>query len=240
MVSATEPLTECALGCYQREMSFFQHLIHWLGSLVDEKNFPAVLSAIAWPLVIFAGFLFFGGPLRSLLGRILSASWGDKVIQFGTEGRSSKLVFWRRWFGIFNKDNLKAEPSIPPAAPVEKASAPAPTANDEKIDKTKVGDIYWVGADAMNAYDVLLRGGSRNDIVHMFRQVNHHLKQVGLLGDPLQIRVERLFTDAAKSLDSDWNGNRRVEVAKEVAAVVREFGQRTEKHQPGFKGFPDQ
>lgn len=224
---------------------FARHVLHWLGTLVNSTNLPQILSAVAWPLVVVFALYKFAPELKSLLGRILSASWGDKVIQFGEEKRTSKPGLLGRLLARISGKKTDISGPLPPDEPPNPAGTPivpvpppaAPVA--DVIDKSKIGDIYWVGADAMNGYDVLLRGGNRDQITHMLRQVNFHMKQTGMQGDPLQVRAERLFNDATKSLESDWIAAKRVSTANELASIVLAFGQRIEKFQPGFKGFPD-
>jgi hypothetical protein len=116
--------------------------------------------------------------------------------------------------------------------------APAGAPADPTLDATKVASIFWAGCDLTLVYDILLRGGDRGSIAHVFRQANHHMKGTGLRGAPIQIRLQRLTDEAAKSLEKDWTSERRVEVAREAYSIARELGEMTMPLQPGASGDP--
>jgi hypothetical protein len=88
----------------------------------------------------------------------------------------------------------------------------------------------------MTLFDVVLRGGKRDEMLQMFRQANHHMKVLRLRDVPLYERFQRLYEATDKSLDADWTADRRRKVALEIHSIVGTFGRLVEATQPGFSG----
>ena len=169
----------------------------------------------------------------SLLRRLETLIWGDKRINFGQVGEEN----------LPSDVNAPAPESVAVAPlTVAPAIAGVPTAevttSQPAIIKDRVASIYWTGCDATFAYDAILRGGERATIAHVLRQANHHMKGTGMKGSPIQIRLQRLTDEAATSLEKDWTPQRRVDDAREVYAIAREFGEMTQKLQTVFSGDP--
>jgi len=200
------------------------------GDRVTAVNLATILSAIAWPLVVLTSVLVLRRAIDRLLTRLERAFWGDKGLTFGEYSpkppggkKSDELVK-----GLIENGGKAPNTS---AAVTAGNSGPA-------IDPSKVGNLFWLGSDLMFAFDTLLRGGDRGAIANIFRQANHHMKMLGLKGAPIQVRLQRLTDEAAKSLEKDWTNDRRVEFAREVYSIGREFGETNERLQPGFDPRP--
>jgi hypothetical protein len=109
---------------------------------------------------------------------------------------------------------------------------------EQKVKKECIGNAYWLAHDLMRLHFLLLRNGNREGIVRHFVLSNWHLKQIGLGGSPVQVRLEKLCVEAEASLNSDWNPMRRMERAQEVQSLAGDIGRIVESSQRGFKGTP--
>ena len=191
-----------------------KHSVFALGHRLTPENVPLILSSIAWPLAVVASVFMLRVALRSLIDRIKSASVGGDngpVIEFDRGERSV-------------------------AAPAAEAPKAVGGVTFKDRVRENVANTYWVGADLMTLFDVILRGGKRDEMLKMFRQVNHHLKVLRMKDAPLYDRFRRLYDSAEKSLESDWSSARRLEVAREVHSITGAFGRLIEETQPGFSG----
>ncbi len=206
-------------------------LVFAIGHRITPANIPQILSAIAWPAVVLGLVVLLRHALLGLLERLEYVLWGDKKINFKQWGAAN---FAR------TKENATGEAVA--VNPVEKQdalqAAPPHPGPPPAIAMEKIGNIYWLGSDLVNAVDVLLRNGNRDAIAHILRQANHHMKVIGLVGSPLQSRLQRLRDDAAKSLEKDWTAERRVQTAQDIFSIMVEFGHMTERLQPGFDPNP--
>jgi hypothetical protein len=193
-----------------------RHFAISLGHRITAVNLPQILSAIAWPIAAIVAVVVLRVAIRHLIDRIKSASvGGDKgtVVKFEPDERTKE----------------SRVPEIP-------ESVDGVSFNHRVRDN--VANTYWVGADLMTLSDIVIRGGSRDDMLHMFRQANHHLKVLRLKDSPLYGRFRRLYDSTEQSFDSDWNPARRLEVAREVSSIAGAFGRMVEETQHGFSGDP--
>lgn len=192
-----------------------RRFVFGVGHRITADNLPHILSAIAWPIAVVVSVIVLRVALRNLIDRIKSASvGGDKgpLITFGHGEKTSSSV------------------PVP-----EEPKAVEGVAFKERV-RDNVANTYWVGADLMNLFDVVLRGGPRDEMLKLFRQANHHLKVLRLKESPLYGRFRRLYDATEKSLDSDRTQARRIEMVREIHSIVGAFGRLVEETQPGFSG----
>lgn len=64
------------------------------------------------------------------------------------------------------------------------------TGDSKVIDKDKIGNIYWVGADLALLFDAVLRNENRGQLTERFKQANHHLKILGIEKERTERRSE--------------------------------------------------
>jgi hypothetical protein len=102
----------------------------------------------------------------------------------------------------------------------------------------KTGNLYWLGHDIMFTFDVLLRAGERQFIVHGLKQVLHHLRELGLGDTPMGIRSAELLKRADVSLVEDWTSEKRLQYAQDMLELRTAIGTLASGNQPGFKGEP--
>jgi hypothetical protein len=193
-----------------------RHFVFAVGHRITADNLPHILSALAWPSAVIVSVFVLRVALRSLIDRIDRASvGGDKgpALDFAHVGK------------------VDATP-----APEEPKAVEGVTFK-ERV-KVNVANAYWVGSDLMTLFHIILRGGSRDEMLRMFRQVNHHLKVLRLKDSPLYIRFRRLYDSTEASLDNDWTQARRIETVREIQSIVGAFGRLVEETQPGFSGDP--
>lgn len=192
-----------------------RHFVFGVGHRITSENLPQILSAIAWPIAVIVSVIILRIALRNLIDRIKSASVG---------GDKGPLIEF---------DRGEKPAAIPPAPEEPKAVEGVPF--KDRV-RSNVANAYWVGADLMNLFDIVLRGGRRDEMLQMFRQANHHLKVLRLKDSPLYTRFRRLYDATEKSLDSDWTSTRRIELGREIHGIVGAFGRLVEETQPGFSG----
>jgi len=222
-------------GAYSHR-SFFIHCLIRAGHLITSENLPKTLSALAWPFAVFISVVLLRRALLSLLNRVENLIWGDKSVKFSRMGAEySKSETSRAPKPEEITDADATQQALALELPEGTTQAVAATA---KLDGTKVASIFWAGCDLTYVYDILLRGGDRGTIAHVFRQANHHMKGTGLKGTSIQLRLQRLTDDAAKSLERDWTSERRIEFAREAYGIARDLGEMTIPLQPGFSGDP--
>jgi hypothetical protein len=186
------------------------------GNDMDGLTFCAeAIKALAWPGAAIGIVVILRVALRSLLDRIKQASVGGDngpIFQFESSG-------------------TRHAPTPTPEKPV-----PVEGVSFGVRVKDNVANTYWLGADLMTLFDVVLRGGKRDEMLQMFRQANHHMKVLRLRDVPLYERFQRLYEATDKSLDADWTADRRRKVALEIHSIVGTFGRLVEATQPGFSG----
>ena len=182
---------------------------------ITPENVPLILSAIAWPLTVVFSVLVLRVALRSMIDRIKSASVG---------GDSGPLL-------QFQIPEKTTPASAPPQAPAPVSGIPFA----ERV-RSHVANTYWLGADLMTLFDVVLRGGKRDEMLRMFRQADHHMKILNLKSSPLYERLRKLYDTTEASLESDWTAARRLELAREIHSIAGGFGHLLERTQQGFSG----
>lgn len=99
-----------------------------------------------------------------------------------------------------------------------------------------VANTFWVGADLNNLVAVIIRGGGRDEMLQMYRQASHHLRVLRLKDSAIYGRLRQLYESTERSLDSDWTQSRRIDVMREIHAIISAFGHLIEDTQPGFSG----
>jgi hypothetical protein len=187
-----------------------------LAHRITPENIPLILSAISWPITILAIVIILRDVLGSLISRINKAAFG------GENGACIE----------FN-DQRPALEETTPEVPREGEA----TKFKDRI-REKVANTYWVASDLVTLFDVILRGGKRGDMLGVYRQVNHHLKELQLDDTPIYKRFRRLYDLTEKSLESDWSAQKRIEVAREVNIIMASLGGLIEKMQPGYRARP--
>lgn len=193
-----------------------RHFIFGIGHRITADNLPHLMSAIAWPSAVVLSVVILRVTLRNLIDRIESASVGGN--QIATINLATG-----------NETNASRAPVVEKPPTIE--GVPFET----RI-RDNVANTYWVGADLMNLFDTVLRCTRRDEMLPLFRQVNHHLKVLRLKETPLYERFQRLHEDAEKSLDSDWTQSHRIEVVREIHSIVVALGHLIENTQPNFSG----
>lgn len=217
---------------------------HAVGRRITAENLAPLMAAIAWPLAVLTSVFLLRPAILRLLRRVAKLVLGPNAVEFNPdeEGFDATRTAPR---ATFSADEESLRDSLPPAIPPGPTGPTGPPTQNPsaetagpRIKKEKVSSIYWTGCDLTFVYDVILRGGDRGNITHVLRQANHHMKGSGMKDSGLQVRLQRILDDATKSLEKDWTPDRRVEVAREVYQIAREFGDMTMDLQPGFSGDP--
>lgn len=206
-------LSSYVLCCHYAKV---RHAAYAVGRRLTADNIPLILSAIAWPAAIVFSVFILRIALRGLIDRIRSASVGNES-------------------GPIIKVDMGDGNNPGPPPPAEKPRDVDGISFSARV-RSNVTNTYWVGADLMTLFDVILRGGNRDQMLALFRQVNHHLKVLRMKDTPLYVRFRRLNESVEKSLDSDWLPSRRAEVAREVHSITGSFGQLVAETQPDFSG----
>lgn len=185
-----------------------------VGHRITAQNISTILSAVSWPCAVIISVLVLRDALRKLLNRMSSASVGGEkgpLINFASEGQ-------------------------PAPPPTQSMPNDVEGISFERRVRNGVANTYWLASDLMAIFHSVLQRDSRDTILGVFRQANHHMKVLRLKDTPLYSRFHRLYDYADKSLDSDWTDQRRIEVAREVHSIMGGIGRLIEATQPGFSG----
>ncbi len=151
--------------------------------------------------------------------------------EFLTKHNEKQTVF--QYIGT-DEQGLNKNP--PPKQALQHAAA----VKAEFFDPAKFGNIFWVGHDLVTTMVFLLTRHSRERILEGLYQSRHHLSEVGFHGTAVHSRLEKLYTEAAKSSESDWTDERRQQVAQKLEHLARELGGIIAPHQIDFKSHPTQ
>jgi len=180
-----------------------------------------IIKAIAWPsvvLILVALFLFlFKKPIASRLKQLKKADVKKGFFEFGESP-----------IDISTQQDLTT-----------KKVEPISTKPKDTINWNKSGALYWLGHDLMWTIDALLRGGTRNIIIHGLKQSLLNLQQVELTGSPMESSLKRMINDAKNSHEKDWNQVRRNWATLQLSSIINSIGKLAVENQPGFKHRPD-
>ncbi len=184
--------------------------------MITTENLPAVLSSLAWPLMVFVVFLFLRSEIRSLLKRLQNAK-----LPGGTEASFT--------YG---------------AASVDKPSE-SPTHDKDKIKNVSAkwentGDLFWASHDLMWTSDIALRGAPKEKIAHGLRQFLHHVRCLEFTNSNIETRLSRLLTTVETSDEQDWTVAKRDLFAKDLKAFKWEIGTLAAARQPDYQPEPIQ
>jgi hypothetical protein len=106
------------------------------------------------------------------------------------------------------------------------------------FDLNKYGNLYWAALDLLWTV-AYLRGEKTCDrILEGFHGANHHLNMIRLKKTPIKSRFENLYQKVKQIAAPDWTDERRVQVAKELESIARDFGDSIGKTQPGYQSHP--
>ncbi|HBG74507.1 MAG: hypothetical protein A2X25_14410 [Chloroflexi bacterium GWB2_49_20] len=185
---------------------------------------PEILKALLWPLVVLIiGVLFlflFRKDISSLLNRLKKAKWpgGAETLFFG-EANVDKLT-------PLDEENEKLKDRIH-------------LEGNKAVKWSNSGNIFWVGHDLMWTIDVIIRGAPRENIVHGLRQSLHHIRSLGFVNTPIEIRLLKLIDNAEKSLQEDWTPTQRNTYAGEIGSILGYIGKLAESNQANFEPNPE-
>jgi hypothetical protein len=216
--------------------------------MITSDNLPAIVNAIAWPLLVLAVILVFRKEIRALFRRIQNAK-----LPGGTEA-----TFLEYGEVPFDKPT---RPSI-----TERKSL-ADITNLDSIKWQNTGNIFWLGHDLVWTIDTLLRGGPKETIVHGLRQAYHHAESLQLnsyryerlplrktynqsipqagtnyaqtdLSETLTERLLRLCIEAENSSENYWDNDTRNNYVQQIGELIDFCGRLAELRQPDYKPHP--
>ena len=183
---------------------------------VTRGNIHLILAALAWPTVALVAVIVFRESVRNLIARLTQAKLpGDTSLQFDPTALTSNAGEDRK------AHNIELENS-------QQKAAEAP-----KLDKEKVGHIYWLGADLHSLIWQLATNGTREHIIFYLRQVNHHMKSCGLANSSQQQLTQRLYDEGQKKISSEWTPALRQQYAQDVKTLITTVGTIAEETQGG-------
>jgi hypothetical protein len=135
----------------------------------------------------------------------------------------------------FGGSNLWAYLGSPPG---DHSQTPPTTLNPTSFDKNKFGNAFWVGHDLLWTVAQLLSKGPRDKILEGLVQSKHHLNEAGFVDSSFKSRLDRIYQDALRTVESGWTAERRGQVATEIQSIAREIGGVVAANQLGFKSHP--
>ena len=175
----------------------------------------SILKILAsWPVVALILALIFKEKIGNLLDRLKKA-------------------------GQFEWGQSPADEVPKDKIPIKSTHGENETATHDHIKWENVANIYWAGHDLMWTCDVLLRGAPRDTILWGLSQSLHHIREIGLGGDPVEGRLSRLLTDARTMLEKDWTLQMRNSYAQEILSIREYAGSLMNNHQKDFRRRPD-
>jgi hypothetical protein len=178
--------------------------------MITTDNFPAVLSALAWPIMVFSIFLFLRSEIRALLKRLQNAR-----LPGGTEATFT--------YGEASVDRLSKSP-----AQVKDQLSKV------RVKWERTGNLFWASHDLMWTRDIALRGGPKDKIVHGLRQFLRHVRALEFINSSIEARLYELLTEVEKSDEQDWTVTKRDLFAKDLEHFKWEIGAFAIAHQPDY------
>lgn len=196
------------------------------GALFDPTKIDTVWKLLAGALLVISGlagtwFARADGSMERVLAGLLAVGG---VVGLGI----AALMAWQA--------SQRPSPTRYGDSPSDPVAAGRPSSTPEAADGTRLGiawdkpgDLFWLGNDLMWISDVLLRGGSSEDIELSLRQAVHHARQLGLRDED----VDRLNAVAANHKPTKhWTPDRRDSLSRDVRSLAVRIG-RTAASQQG-------
>jgi len=183
------------------------------------EAFTNLIRALAWPLLIGVVVFYFRKEIRELLKKL------QELKAIGGPGL---------WNFLFDSSG----DSQPPQAPAMLTSSSGTGQVAAPFDKTKYGNIFWVGHDLLWTVAQLLSRGPREKILEGLFQSKHHLSEIRFTEPAFIRRLERIYQEAERTQESDWTVERRGKAATEIQSLAREIGGLVAANQTGFKSHP--
>lgn len=188
---------------------------------IEMDNLISIIRIIAWPfvvLIVVALFLFlFKKQIANRLEQLKKADVRKGFFEFGESP-----------IDISTQQDLNTK-KIEPTSTIPK----------DAIKWSKSGALYWLGHDLWWTVDVLLRGGSRDIIIHGLRQSLLHLQEIGFAGSQMESSLKQMVNDAKNSHEKDWTQVRRNWATLQLTTIRNDIGKLAVNNQPGFKHRPD-
>jgi hypothetical protein len=100
------------------------------------------------------------------------------------------------------------------------------------LNKSMIGNIYWLGHDLMWTADTLLRHGQSKDIIVGIDQSLHHLIQIGLGETEVESHLNSLKNLIMRS--EDLPSSLRDECASQIGSIIDQVGITIETKQSNF------
>jgi hypothetical protein len=179
-----------------------------------------LIRALVWPALTGIIIFYFRKEIRDLLKKL------QELKAIGGSGL---------WNFLFDSPR-DGQPS--PQGPSAVADTPSVAKGSIPFDKEKYGNIFWVGHDLLWTVAQLLSKGPREKILEGLSQSKHHLNEVRFVELSFSSRLERIYQEALRTVESDWTAERRGQVATQVQSIARELGGAIIATQLGFKSHP--
>jgi hypothetical protein len=179
-----------------------------------------LIRALVWPALTGAIVFYFRKEIRELLKKL------QELKAIGGPG------LWNFLFDSSEDGQPSPQPQVALASPSNAAQGSIP------FDKDKYGNIFWVGHDLLWTVAQLLSKGPREKILEGLFQSKHHLNEVRFVESSFSSRLERIYHETLRTVESDWTAERRGKVATEVQSIARELGGVISANQPAFKSHP--
>jgi hypothetical protein len=182
--------------------------------MITAENLPAVLSSLAWPLLVFIIFLVLRNEIRSLLKRLQNAK-----LPGGTEASFT--------YGTASVDKFS-----------ESSSHDKEAIKHVRAKWENTGNLFWACHDLMWTSDITLRGAPKEKIVHGLHQFLHHVRSLQFTNSSIETRLSRLLSEVEKSNEQDWTPAKRDSFAKDLKAYKWEIGTLATTNQPDYQPEP--
>jgi len=188
---------------------------------IEMDNSILIIRIFAWPfIVLLLGALFMFLFRKPIVNRLKQL----KII----DAKKGVLRFGESPIDISVQQDLTA-------TKVE----PMPTKSKDAITWNKSGALYWLGYDLMWTIDAILRGGSKDIIIHGLKQSLLNLQEIGLTGSYMELSLKTMIHDTKNSHEKDWTQVRRNWAAIKLTSIKYSIGKLAIENQPGFKYRPD-
>ncbi len=179
---------------------------------MEWSHITSLTQHLAWPVTVVVLALAFRRELVKVIGRLDSAKLpGGTQLSFGT-------------------------------ATVDKEDSKRPAQDEDagtnSLDRTKVGNIYWLGYDLMWTVDALLRGAPGLEVRHGIRQALHHLTQLGGQDTSAGQKLRQLYDQVRDMTEADWHARVRNRFSVDIRDIADEVGVSVESMQPKYMPRP--
>lgn len=198
-------------------IALFIVLIHGFASLVlgispnleDEDRSVMVWFLVLFPVFVFTVFAWLVGTCHEKL---------YPPTAFRDENIFRDLAYGRAAF-----DHARFQP----------ASTERTAASAEAVNKSAIGNLFWLGHDLMWAADTLLRQGPSAEVLVGLDQAMHHLARAGLGVTPMARDLQALR--AQLQVGGSLTSASRDEAAKLLGSVIDRLGAVLEAAQGDFQ-----